>query len=177
MKYKFEMVDETGSSRVLVETDSIYLDQILENFKSFLQASGFGINYDDTLEINYADSLVTTFTPEEVGDEVEESLEEVTKQVKSWFADFPTVDTPKETGNVRITVDSTMRTLGEKIQHTKLASSRGVRILYSSENGTHTYIGPLEGVKEMLEFHYGQGLTSGACSRLVRFYHPELFGV
>lgn len=101
MKYKFEMIDEYGSSRVLVETDSIFLDEILEHFKSFLQASGFGINYDDVLTIEYADSevdkilgsskfkLETNFTDEELDDEVEESVEEVTEQVKSWFADFP----------------------------------------------------------------------------------------
>lgn len=171
MKYKFEMTDEYGSSRVLVETDSIFLDEILEHFKSFLQASGFGINYDDALTIEYADSevnkilgsskfkLETNFTDEEV----EESPEEVTEQVKSWFTSFPQVK-PIEY-SVRLKTDIPD---DEKIEHVDFMC-REHDVSVSFEGDEIIYTGPLEIIKKAVINHY-------ASLSYAKKQHPELFG-
>lgn len=175
MKYKFEMIDEYGSNRVLVETDSIFLDEILEHVKSFLQASGFGINHDDTIKIEYADSevdkilgsakfkLETNFTDEELDDEVEESPEEVVEQVKSWFTSFPQVK-PTEY-SVRLKTDMPD---DEKIEHVDFMC-REHDVSVSFEDDEIIYTGPLEIIKKAVIIHH-QSLA------LAKYHHPELFG-
>jgi hypothetical protein len=183
MRYKFEMVDEYGSNRVLVETDSIFLDEILDHFKSFLQASGFGINHDDALTIEYDDSevdkilgsskfeLPINFTNEELGDEVEESPEEVTEQVKSWFADFPTPVPCPVVSDACVTVDRSFNPLEkqeERIEFTSYMMSQfGLVVIYRDD--TLTFKGPVESVRKIVINHY-------ASPSYAKKQYPELFG-
>lgn len=147
MKYKFEMTDDARLSRIVVETDSIFIDDILDNFKSFLQASGFGLNHDDVLKIESSDR----------------EFNESQVQVKSWFNGFPQVKSNVEY-SVRLKTDMPD---DEKIEHVDFMC-REHDVSVSFEDDEVIYKGPLEIIKKAVIIHY-QSLA------LAKYYHPELF--